>query len=297
MWLRTLAIAARFLSEHPVVRRAPLRAAISIARWQAASRLWGGELSVGGIGKTRLVVQRGMSGATGNVYAGLQEFAEMGFLLHFLRRNEAFADVGANAGTFSVLAGGVVGARVTAVEPIALAYGRLVRNLGLNGLHDVSALNVAAGAESSEARFTADLDAVNRALGSNEFYDGATVVVPVRPLDEILANTPTMMKIDVEGFEDAVVRGAARTLADHRLRAFIIEVLHEAPSELLAGETVPRFLIALGWQPCRYDPVTRTLARDDRPILDGNLLFVRDFDEAQGRLRSAVAFEVFGIDV
>jgi hypothetical protein len=37
--------------------------------------------------------------ATGNLYVGLHEFEEMAFLLHFLRRGDLFADVGANVGS------------------------------------------------------------------------------------------------------------------------------------------------------------------------------------------------------
>jgi hypothetical protein len=33
---------------------------------------------------------------TGNIYCGLHEFADMGFVLHFLRPGDLFVDVGAN---------------------------------------------------------------------------------------------------------------------------------------------------------------------------------------------------------
>jgi hypothetical protein len=46
----------------------------------------------------------GMTGATGNLYVGLHEFEEMAFLLPFLRRGDLFADVGANVGSYTILA-------------------------------------------------------------------------------------------------------------------------------------------------------------------------------------------------
>jgi hypothetical protein len=46
----------------------------------------------------------GMTGATGNLYVGLHEFEEMAFLLHFLRPGDLFADVGANVGSYTILA-------------------------------------------------------------------------------------------------------------------------------------------------------------------------------------------------
>jgi hypothetical protein len=55
---------------------------------------------------------------TGNLYAGLHEFSEMGFLLHLLRQNDLFVDVGANLGSYTVLASAVCQARNIAFEPV-----------------------------------------------------------------------------------------------------------------------------------------------------------------------------------
>jgi hypothetical protein len=41
---------------------------------------------------------------SGNIYAGLHEFGDMAFVLHFLRAGDLFADVGANIGSYTVLA-------------------------------------------------------------------------------------------------------------------------------------------------------------------------------------------------
>jgi FkbM family methyltransferase len=295
--LRSFTTFCKLFAGHPLVQRAPLAAVAKLVRWQVASRAWGGELVVPWIGGTRLLVTRGMSGVTGNIYGGMQEYAEMSFLLHFLRRGDSFGDIGANAGTFSVLAGGVVGAGVTALEPIVATYQRLVRNLEVNGLSSAVALNVAAGQAASQLRFTADLDAVNHALADDEAYAGKVATVPVRALDDIFEVAPVMLKIDVEGFEDAVLLGATRTLADPRLRAFIIEVLKDLPSARLGGQSVPSFLHQLGWVACSYDPARRALSLDQRAQLDGNLIFVRNVSEAQERLRSAPAFEVLGISL
>jgi hypothetical protein len=60
------------------------------------------------VNETRLLVKPGMAGATGNVYAGLHEYEDMAFVLHALRPSSRFVDVGANVGTYTVLAGGGV---------------------------------------------------------------------------------------------------------------------------------------------------------------------------------------------
>ncbi|TMC68336.1 MAG: FkbM family methyltransferase, partial [Chloroflexi bacterium] len=89
-----------------------------MVRWQFVSRLIAGPIALPFVEGTSLFAMRGMTGATGNWYCGLHEVREMAFVLHLLRAKDHFLDVGANVGSYTVLAGGAVGARVTAVEPI-----------------------------------------------------------------------------------------------------------------------------------------------------------------------------------
>jgi hypothetical protein len=105
----------RLIFEHPLNRGRPISTAARVIAWQVRSRLRK-VVPVDFANGAQLLVTRRMYGATGNVYCGLHEFEEMAFLLHFLRPGDTFADVGANIGSFSVLAGSV-GARAVAFEP------------------------------------------------------------------------------------------------------------------------------------------------------------------------------------
>lgn len=130
--------------------------------WQLGSRLTDKprvfELANG----AKMLAKAGMTGATGNLYVGLHEFAEMAFLLHFLRPGDLFADVGANVGSYSVLAGAGVGADVIVFEP-GEAFRWLVRNLQLNELRKAQARRTAVGAACGTVAFTAGA----RAVGSS----------------------------------------------------------------------------------------------------------------------------------
>jgi hypothetical protein len=99
---------ARFFASHPLTHTAPIKAWQRWLSWQIKSRLRD-EVIVPWIGGQLLAVRRGMTGATGNVYAGLHEFADMMFLLHFLRERDLFRDIGANVGTSRLLAQQPVG--------------------------------------------------------------------------------------------------------------------------------------------------------------------------------------------
>jgi hypothetical protein len=104
-----------------------LSAATRVPRWQIESRICD-DVTVDWIGGRRLAARRGMTGLTGNIYAGLHEFADMAFLLHFLRPSDVFADVGANVGSYTILASGVIGCPTVAFEPDPLTAAAFERN-------------------------------------------------------------------------------------------------------------------------------------------------------------------------
>ena len=123
-----------YVWRHPLNAGGRLSAIGRVARWQIGSRLLPGAVALPYVGGTRLFATRGMTGATGNWYCGLHEVAEMAFVLHVLRQSDKFIDVGANVGSYTVLAAGAVGSRAFAVEPIPTTFGFLRRNVELNGL-------------------------------------------------------------------------------------------------------------------------------------------------------------------
>jgi precorrin-6B methylase 2 len=100
-----------------------------------------------------------MEGATQNIYVGLHEFPDMMLLLHFLRKGDLFLDVGANIGSFTVLASGVCGAETWAFEPDPDTLRHLKQNIAVNGLDAlVKVYQCALGAEQGEVAFTFGLD-------------------------------------------------------------------------------------------------------------------------------------------
>jgi FkbM family methyltransferase len=265
----------QFILRHPLNRGRPVRAVARYARWQVESRLKY-EVEVDWIGGTKLVVRNGMTGATGNIYCGLHEYEDMSFVLHVLKPGDLFVDVGSNIGSYTILASGVCGARSIAIEPDPQTAAHLERNIAANSLGTLaSVVRTAVGAQSGEIGFTKGHDTMNRvAIGADEEVQK----VPLATLDDILADMePTLIKMDVEGFEHAALSGAGRTLAKPSLLA-------------VQAETVePRSLAILrkaGFERCRYDPATRELA-NAASLHAANALFVRDFEALAERLRAS----------
>jgi FkbM family methyltransferase len=100
-----------------------------------------------------------MTGATGNLYCGLHEFYDMTFLIHFLRPEDFFVDVGANVGSYTVLAGSHVGARTFSVEPVPSTFSKLINNISINHLNErVTPFNLALGSKKGSVKFTSSFD-------------------------------------------------------------------------------------------------------------------------------------------
>jgi FkbM family methyltransferase len=292
--VRSLARTLGFIWRHPVTRRNRVRALLDYARWQVGSRLVPGPVVAPFIGGTRLVVEPGMTGATGNLYVGLHEFEDMAFVLHLLRPDELFADVGANVGSYTILAAGAAGARVVAFEPIPATFDRLRRNIALNALDPrVDARCAGVGARAETLTFTSDRDTTNQVLRDGDDTVGPTVAVPVVRLDDALAGAvPAVLKVDVEGFEGEVLDGAAATLSDPGLIGLVIEL---APGRGYAIADLHARIVAHGLIPVRYAPFERALtAADPRPG-HGNALYVRDLAAARARVAAAPQQRVKGV--
>jgi len=132
-------------------------------------------------------------------------------------------DVGANKGQMAMIFAALVGpsGRVIALEPAPVEYASLQRNLSLNALHHVRAVEAAAFDSVGELTFSYAREAptMGKVVGVEASYasptTGSITVSSIR-LDDMLATEPApdMMKIDVEGAAAAVLRGARRIIAE-----------------------------------------------------------------------------------
>jgi FkbM family methyltransferase len=148
-------------------------------------------------------------------------------LLHAIQPGDVVYDVGANIGWFSLLAARRVGptGQVVAFEP-APANVRYIRsNATSNRLANIVAVPAAVSDHDGWGDFIAD--------GSLKGHLGTGGdPVPVVSLDTWAAShaPPSVLKIDVEGAEGAVLRGMLSTL--HALGPTLIIELHDTGTEV-----------------------------------------------------------------
>jgi FkbM family methyltransferase len=168
-------------------------------------------------------------------------------------RAKVTVDVGAYVGYMTLLAAlANRRGRVLALEPCPPTYERLMRNLSINGVGNVTCANLAAGAEqgtvpmyhipdgfSSGASFNEE-QASHDALGVTGEARVVCTEVPLRRLDDVLReqriDKVDLMKIDTETTEPQVLEGASDMLArDHP--HIVCEVLDRPELELPARLT------------------------------------------------------------
>jgi FkbM family methyltransferase len=209
-----------FIARHPSSRG--WRFIANFARliyWQIRCRITSRPMAFAFTNGSRLLAARGLHGVTGNLYVGLHEYSEMSFALSVLKPGDLFVDVGANVGSYSILAASC-GASVIAFEPDKKSYAWLRRNIELNSYESlVDARCLGVSNQTGIVPFITGEDTTNRISGCGDTN------ISVTTLDEALAGNqcPVLIKADVEGHETEVLEGAKHILANSRLKFLIIE--------------------------------------------------------------------------
>lgn len=138
-----------------------------------------------------------------------------------LRPGDYMIDVGANLGVMSLYAASLVGSlgRVLALEPHPGMFRRLCEHISMNKATNITCLQAAAGAATGDLPLY-DVPTVSIGRASLLVPDephSPVGLVPVSRLDDLAEEhritKPRLLKIDVEGFEPEVLRGATQVLS------------------------------------------------------------------------------------
>jgi len=211
-----------------------------------------------------------------------------------------FVDIGANVGSYSVLAGAVVGAHCISIEPIPSAFNHLMDNININDISEyVTALNIGVGDREDKLRFTTGCDTVNHVLSDSERHDVESMDVLVKRVDDVLSKTePALIKIDVEGFETKVIEGAKNTLQRKSLLGVIIELNGSGNRYGFDEHALHEEMLGYGFLPYKYSPINREIISLDGKNLDsGNTLYLRNIDGIRSRLNGSPRYHLRQVSV
>lgn len=284
-----------FIFTHPLGKRHPFKSLLRFVVWQLQSMISPSKLiSKSFIKPVRFYARKGLTGITGNIYVGLHEFNDMAFLLHFLRTDDYFFDIGANVGSYSLLASGVCNAKSITIEPVVSTFELLTQNIALNQLeHKVRLINSGAGAEMGMISFSCAEDTTNHVINENE-AGIANIKASVITIDSLLTDgQPLLIKIDVEGYETEVLKGMKETLSTSSLKAIIIELNGSGSRYGFDEKNIHELLMLNNFKPYNYDPFTRLLT--ELPLYgDYNTIYCRDLDFVNNRLEHATGIKIMG---
>ncbi len=285
----------RQIATHPLNSGHRASAVLRYLAWNIGRRLVTVEFVIPLLEGAKLILSNHENYATLAYTETLWDFSEMMFLLHFLREEDLFVDIGANVGCYTVLASALGQAHSVAIEPVPATFQKLRENIRLNAIESrVEAMNVGIGQIPSKLEFTTTLGGLNRVARRND--TDTTVAVDVYPLDKVLAGkNPVIMKLDVEGYEMNVLRGGARVLAHNSLHALIIELNGSGRAYGFDDAEIHRHILSYGFRPFAYNPIKRSLSELSNYRKDGlNTLYCRRDIDVLNRITTSRKFAIRG---
>jgi FkbM family methyltransferase len=189
----------------------------------------------------------------------------MKFIDKILLPGDRFMDIGANVGIITLLAASKVGANgsIISVEPISKNVAKLKENITLNNLKNTDILQI--GLSDVPGEFNFSKEDVGSHMTDVANYN--TEVIKVLQLDTVLQNQTeayNVTKIDVEGMELLVLKGAGESIKKILLPVVIIEVngLHERFGIL--RDDIYDFLIKRNYLLGHYNHDYKTLCLDSQ---------------------------------
>ncbi len=166
---------------------------------------------------------------------GEREDEEMQLLLSLVKDGDVVFDVGANIGTVTIPIAQKLGSgRIYSFEPQPMMIGLLRENIALNHLTNVEVCEYALG----EKRGRAGMENTNRDYNEENNYGGIRLLVgdevDVKTLDEEFSHLDRchLIKIDVEGMEAHVLRGARELIRKHQPILYVENDVEQNGSDL-----------------------------------------------------------------
>ena len=154
------------------------------------------------------------------------------FVLNHYKNYDVFIDIGANIGTYAIMAA-KLGLRAVAFEAIPDNLAVMHTNVRLNKMADkIKIFDVGLSDRQYETEFVFDTVNTGASHLAHNNENSNRVKVQMKTFDSlfeqmgIAPSDKVFMKIDVEGMEVAVINGAKQFLSSHKNLLLVLESIH-----------------------------------------------------------------------
>lgn len=142
---------------------------------------------------------------------GIREPHSTRHIRSVLTDNDIVLDIGANIGYYTLVCAHAK--KIYAYEPSLSNYTLLTQNIALNGLGHVVAQRSAVGDRFGTARLNISAHGNLHTIRNIDASFTGTETVPVQPLSALIqTKKPTFIRMDVEGYEHVILKGAQNKL-------------------------------------------------------------------------------------
>ncbi len=175
-------------------------------------------------------------------YRGQYEWAELQLWRRLLNRpNLTILDVGANIGLYSLVTAAycrqqsLIGATIFGFEPNPLEFAKFQQNVDLNGYSEIQAFNIAVSGQEGVSQMAIPpngLGVFGHLLSPHEKVSSQDTITEVKTvnLDNWCKSRDItqidLMKLDVEGYELEVLKGAENLLSQQSIGVLFMEIGH-----------------------------------------------------------------------
>lgn len=231
------------------------------------------------------------------IYFSFEE-TEIGFLKNFLKPGDCFFDIGANIGLFSLHASPIVdkNGSIYAFEPTPETYYRLNQNILLNNFKNIIIENTGLSDTSGSTEFhvsTNGYDALNSIVVLSELENNHTTIsVNTDTVDNYVKLNKIvhidLIKVDVEGWELNVLKGATSVLTEPDAPVLMVEFTEK--NAFTAGYYLGElydYLVTLGYKWYSYNLKENKLIPEKKKLHYSyeNLIAIKNISSVFSRLK------------
>lgn len=154
------------------------------------------------------------------------------FLLNFMIDGDIFYDIGSCVGQYSLLASYLYPkSTIYAFEPHVKNFKRIIDNIEINKSPNIVPVYLALADKPGLETFCINQKDIGTTGSQLYHLEGASYSykIQVLTIDQISSvfDFPNIIKLDVDGIEYSILKGAEQTLKDPRLKGVILEVNQE----------------------------------------------------------------------